>query len=43
MPLVEAARAHELVERAEVRGKIVLMVGEQTQRSTGASLAEVEA
>ncbi len=26
MPLVEAARAHELVERAEVQGKIVLMV-----------------
>jgi NADPH2:quinone reductase len=30
MSLVEAARAHELVERADVQGKIVLMVGEQT-------------
>jgi hypothetical protein len=29
MRLDEAARAHELVERAAVRGKIVLMVGEQ--------------
>jgi NADPH:quinone reductase-like Zn-dependent oxidoreductase len=28
MGLTEAARAHELVERAAVRGKIVLMVGE---------------
>jgi hypothetical protein len=26
--VAEAARAHELVERAAVRGKIVLMVGE---------------
>jgi len=29
MPLAEAARAHELVERAAVRSKIVLIVGEE--------------
>jgi NADPH2:quinone reductase len=29
IPLAEAARAHDLVERAAVQGKIVLMVGEQ--------------
>jgi hypothetical protein len=29
MSLVEAARVHEPVERAEVQGKTVLMVGEQ--------------
>ena len=29
MPLVEAAQAHEMVERAAVQGRIVLMVGEQ--------------
>jgi hypothetical protein len=29
MPLVEATQAHELVERAAVQGKIVLMVGKE--------------
>ena len=28
MPLAEASRAHELVEKAEVQGKIVLTVAE---------------
>lgn len=29
MPLVEAGRAHELIEQATVKGKIVLIVNEQ--------------
>jgi hypothetical protein len=32
MPFAEAKRAHELIEQAEVQGKIVLSVAETTAR-----------